>query len=160
MKSIKYILLFTAILFSANYAFSESEKEKTVDNAAISSDDLTGEVIILNKEGFLKKVFNYEKKPESWVYEGTTPCIVDFYADWCPPCKIVDPILKELAKEYKGKIIVYKINTDNERELAAVFGIRNIPTYLFIPAKGEPQSAAGALPRETFVQIIDEFLLK
>jgi len=160
MKSIKYILLSVAILLSCNYTYAECGKEKTSDIATESNDDLTGEIISLNKADFLKKIFNYEKNTEEWVYEGTTPCIIDFYADWCPPCKKVEPILKELAKEYKGKVIIYKINTDNERELASAFGIRNIPTYLFVPAKGDPQSTSGALPRESFVRIIDEFLLK
>ena len=160
MKSIKYILLFAAILLSGDCIYAESGKEKANESTTKSSDDLTGEIISLNKADFLKKIFNYEQNTEEWIYEGTTPCIIDFYADWCPPCKKVEPILKELAKEYKGKIIIYKINTDNERELASAFGIRNIPTYLFIPAKGDPQSTSGALPRESFVQIIDEFLLK
>jgi len=125
-----------------------------------SSDSVSGDVVVLNKEAFFEKIYNYEKNPEEWVYEGELPCIVDFYADWCAPCKMVDPILKELAKEYEGKIVIYKINTDNERELAAAFGIRSIPTYLFIPAKGNPQTARGAMPRDSFVKVIDEFLLK
>ena len=148
------------MLFSGNCAFAESGKENLSDSTAKSEDDKAGEIIHLTKDDFLKKVFNYEKNTEEWVYEGSTPCIVDFYADWCPPCKKVDPILKELAKSYEGKIIVYKVNTDKERELAAAFGIRSIPTFLFIPKNGDPQSAAGALPRDTFVKIIDEFLLK
>ena len=160
MKIFKYILLFTAILFSVNYAFAKSDTENVNESTAKSGDDLTGDVIILNKEAFLKKIFNYEKNSQEWVYEGNLPCIIDFYADWCAPCKKVEPILKELAKEYKGKIIIYKINTDKERELASAFGIRSIPTYLFIPAKGNPESTVGALPRETFEKIITEFLLK
>jgi len=160
MKIFKYILLFAAILFSVNYAFAKSDTENKNESTAKSGENLTGEVIILNKEDFLKKIFNYEKNSDNWVYEGSTPCIIDFYADWCAPCKKVEPILKELAKEYKGKIIIYKINTDKERELASVFGIRSIPTYLFIPEKGNPESAVGALPRETFEKIITEFLLK
>ena len=159
MKFFKYALLFAAMLLSANYAFAQSD-ENANESTAKSEEDPAGVFITLNKEDFLKKIFNYEKNKDKWVYEGTLPCIIDFYADWCPPCKKVEPILKELAKEYKGKIIIYKINTDNERELASAFGIRSIPTYLFIPAKGDPQSAAGALPRESFVKIIDEFLLK
>jgi len=156
MKIFKYALLFAAILFSFNHAYAKSDTE----NEAKSGDDLTGEVIVLNKEGFLKKIYNYEKNPKEWVYEGNHPCIIDFYANWCPPCKKVEPILKELAKEYKGKIIIYKINTDNERELASIFRISSIPTYFLIPAKGEPQSLKGAMPRESFVKVIDEFLLK
>ena len=157
MKSIKYALLLVLILFSVNFIIAETGNKHVSDS---TSDDLTGEVIILNKADFLKKIYNYEKNKEKWVYEDTIPCIIDFYADWCGPCKIVDPILKQLAKDYKGKIIIYKINVDNERELARAFRIGSIPTYLFIPAKGDPQPAMGAMPRESFVKIIDEFLLK
>ena len=160
MKIFKYTLLLAAILFSANCIAAPSDKDNASESIAKSGEDTTGEVITLNKEDFLKKIYNYEKNKDGWVYEGELPCIVDFYADWCPPCKKVEPILKELAKEYKDKIIIYKINTDKERELAAAFGIRSIPTYLFIPAKGNPQSAVGALPRETFEKVIKELLLQ
>ena len=112
-----------------------------------------------NKADFLTKVYNYEKNQSEWVYEGTKPCIVDFYADWCGPCKKVSPILKELAGEYKNDIVIYKINVDNEKELAAAFGIQSIPTLLFIPAKGKPQIAQGALSKEQFVEQINGFLL-
>ena len=118
-----------------------------------------GEVVVLNKADFLTKVYNYEKNQTEWVYEGTKPCIVDFYADWCGPCKKISPILKELAGEYKNDIIIYKINVDNEKELAAAFGIQSIPTLLFIPAKGKPQLAQGALSKEQFVEQINGFLL-
>ena len=119
-----------------------------------------GEVVVLTKKDFLEKVFNYEVNRDSFIYEGNLPCIIDFYADWCGPCKKVEPILKELAKEYEDKIIIYKINTDRERELARTFGIQSIPTYFFIPAEGDPLSAMGAMPRESFVRVIDEILLK
>ncbi len=152
MKTFKYALLLAAMLLSVNYASAESDNEGT--------DDISGEVVTLNKEDFLKKVYNYEKNKDSLIYEGSLPCIIDFYADWCGPCKKVEPILKELAKEYSGKIVIYKINTDKERELVMAFGIKAMPTYLFIPAKGNPQSAMGAMPRESFVKVIDEFLLK
>ena len=116
-------------------------------------------IISLTKKDFLEKVYNYEKNKDTFVYEGTLPCIVDFYADWCPPCRLVDPILQELAKEYKGKIMIYKVNVDNEKALASAFGINNIPTYFFIPTKGDPQVMMGAKPRETFVQTIKAVLL-
>ena len=149
------------VLFcSVNCSFARQSDEGSNDAMIKSSDSVSGDVVVLNKEAFFEKIYNYEKNPEEWVYEGELPCIVDFYADWCAPCKMVDPILKELAKEYEGKIVIYKINTDNERELAAAFGIRSIPTYLFIPAKGNPQTARGAMPRDSFVKVIDEFLLK
>ena len=160
MKLFKYIFLLAAMLFSVNYAYAETVIDSSDDGGNKSGEDLTGNVIVINKEDFLKKIYNYEKNTDKWVFEGATPCIVDFYADWCPPCKKVDPILKELAKEYKGKIIIYKINTDNNRELAMAFRIQSIPTYLFIPAEGNPQSSMGAMPRESFVKIIEEFLLK
>ncbi|MDR1331731.1 MAG: thioredoxin [Tannerella sp.] len=119
-----------------------------------------GEVLVLDRADFLSKIYNYEKNSEEWVYEGSKPCIVDFYADWCGPCKLVAPIMKELAAEYKDDVVFYKINVDNEQELAAVFGISSIPTILFVPVKGKPQAALGALPRETLVDQIQNFLLK
>ena len=119
-----------------------------------------GEVIVLNKADFLSKVYNYEKNQTQWVYEGNKPAIIDFYADWCGPCKKVSPILKELAAQYKDDIVIYKINVDNEKELASAFGIQSIPTLLFIPKTGKPQIAQGALSKEQFVEQIDNFLLK
>jgi thioredoxin 1 len=111
----------------------------------------------LTKETFLSKVFNYEKNAE-WKYEGEKPCIIDFYADWCGPCKMVAPVLEELAKDFEGKIDVYKVNTEEELELAGVFGIRSIPSFLFVPASGQPQMAMGALPKETFVKAFKDVL--
>ncbi len=113
----------------------------------------------LTKQTFLEKVFNYEKS-QDWKFEGKLPCIIDFYADWCQPCKIVAPILEELSKEYEGKIDIYKVNTEQEVELAGAFGIRSIPSMLFCPAEGQPQMAVGALPKETLVQAINDVLLK
>jgi len=113
----------------------------------------------LTKETFLEKVFNYEKNKD-WSFEGKLPCIIDFYADWCQPCKIVSPILEELSKEYEGKINIYKVNTEDETELSAAFGIRSIPSLLFCPADGQPQMAQGALPKETLIQAINDVLLK
>jgi len=152
MKTYKYTFFIAVMLLVAFTSFAQS-----VIN---TKEEASNEVIVLTKKDFLEKIYNYEKNRDRFVYEGSMPCIIDFYADWCPPCKTVDPILKELAKEYKGKIKIYKINTDNERELAQTFRIQNIPTYFFIPAKREPASAIGALPRESFVKVIEEFLLK
>ncbi|MDR3194577.1 MAG: thioredoxin [Tannerella sp.] len=118
-----------------------------------------GEVIVMNKADFLSKIYNYEKNSSEWVYEGKRPCIIDFYADWCGPCKRVAPVMKELAAEYKGRIDIYKIDVDSERELASVFGINSIPLILFVPLEGKPQAAAGALPKATIVEQIKEFLL-
>ena len=122
--------------------------------------DSEGEVIVLNKADFLTKVFDYEKNPSKWTYEGDKPCIIDFYADWCGPCRRVAPVLKELAKRYKDDIVVYKINVDKERELAGTFGVSSIPMILFVPMKGEPQVSMGALPEESFVKMIEEVLLE
>ena len=112
----------------------------------------------LTKQTFLEKVFDFENKKE-WEFSGELPCIIDFYADWCAPCKMVAPILEELAEEYKGKVNIYKIDTEAEQELASVFGIRSIPSILFVPKNDKPQMAAGALPKESFVQAINEILL-
>ncbi len=112
----------------------------------------------LTKETFLDKVFNFEKNKD-WKFEGELPCLIDFYADWCQPCKMVAPILEELSEEYKGKINIYKIDTEAERELAGAFGIRSIPSLLFCPKDGQPQMAQGALPKDTFKQVIEDVLL-
>jgi thioredoxin len=113
----------------------------------------------LTKQTFFEKVFNYEVNKE-WKFEGEIPCIIDFYADWCQPCKMVAPILEELSKEYEGKINIYKVDTEDQQELAAAFGIRSIPSMLFVPMGEQPQMAAGALPKETLVQVINDVLLK
>jgi thioredoxin len=111
----------------------------------------------LTKETFLKKVFNYEKNKE-WKFEGEKPCIIDFYADWCGPCKMVAPVLEELARDYESKIDVFKVNTEEEQELASAFGIRSIPSFLFVPVEGQPQMAMGALPKDTFVKAFKDVL--
>ena len=111
----------------------------------------------LTKETFLSKVFNYEANKE-WKFEGNKPCIIDFYADWCGPCKMVAPVLEELAKEFEGKLDVYKIDTEKETELASVFGIRSIPSLLFVPKNGPPQMAMGALPKDSFVKAFKDIL--
>ncbi len=113
----------------------------------------------LTKQTFLEKVFNYEQNKE-WKFNGDLPCIIDFYADWCQPCKIVAPILEELSEEYAGKINVYKIDTESERELAAAFGIQSIPSLLFCPKDDKPQMAQGALPKPALVEAINSVLLK
>ncbi|MCF7805389.1 MAG: thioredoxin [Candidatus Marinimicrobia bacterium] len=109
----------------------------------------------LTKQDFLTKVFNFEEN-EEWEYEGDVPAIIDFWADWCAPCKAVAPVLEELSEEYEGQLKVYKVNTEQEQELASVFGIRSIPSLLFVPTEGQPQMATGALPKETFVQAIND----
>jgi thioredoxin 1 len=112
----------------------------------------------LTKETFLTKVFNYEQNQE-WKFEGELPCLIDFYADWCGPCKMVAPILEELAKEFDGKINIYKVNTEEQQELAGAFGIQSIPSLLFCPKDGKPQMAMGALPKQAMTDAINEVLL-
>jgi thioredoxin 1 len=122
-------------------------------------ENMVNQVVHLTTQDFKEKVFNYDKSNE-WKYEGQIPAIIDFYADWCGPCKMVAPILEDLARDYAGKIMVYKVNTENERDLASVFGIQSIPTLLFVPKDGQPQAAMGALPRQTFEKAIQDILLK
>lgn len=113
----------------------------------------------LTKETFMTKVFNFEQNKE-WKFEGELPCLIDFYADWCGPCKMVAPVLEELSKEYEGKINIYKVDTEDQQELSQVFGIRSIPSLLFCPIDDQPQMAQGALPKDTMKQAINDILLK
>ncbi|MFH0893802.1 MAG: thioredoxin [Bacteroidota bacterium] len=112
----------------------------------------------LTKETFKEKVFNFEANKD-WKFEGKNPCIIDFYADWCSPCKMVAPVLEELSKEYNGKVDIYKVDTEDQQELASMFGIRSIPSILFVPMEGQPKMSMGAMPKNSFKQIIDDELL-
>ena len=114
--------------------------------------------IKLTTQGFKERVFNYDTIKD-WKYQGELPAIIDFYADWCAPCKMVAPVLEELSKEYEGRLVIYKVNTDEEMELSSVFGIQSIPTILFIDADGEPMMQPGAFPKHVFKKIIEEKLL-
>jgi len=111
----------------------------------------------LTKEIFLQKVFNYEQNKE-WKFEGELPCIIDFYADWCGPCKMVEPVLQELAQEYQGKLNIYRVDTDAQQELAAAFDIQSIPSILFVPLNDKPQMAVGALPKNSIKKAMNEIL--
>ena len=119
----------------------------------------------LSKADFYQKVMNLEKNPKEWKYSGSLPCIVDFYADWCGPCRQASPILEELAKKYKGQLVVYKVNTDQEKELAAIFRIESIPAFLWVPINGKPTMSNGIASgkeetRAMFEKMIKEILLK
>ena len=128
------------------------------DEETAAKEKPTTKVVHITKADFLKKVYDFEKNPDEWKYLGSQPAIVDFYEDWCGPCRQLSPVLDELAKEYSGKLTIYKVNVDNERGLATFFGIRSIPTLLFIPMKGKPQRSLGALSKTELKGIIKDVL--
>lgn len=128
------------------------------DEETAAKEKPTTKVVHITKADFLKKVYDFEKNPDEWKYLGSQPAIVDFYADWCGPCRQLSPVLDELAKEYSGKLTIYKVNVDNERGLATFFGIRSIPTLLFIPMKDKPQRSLGALSKTELKGIIKDVL--
>ena len=143
-----------------NSTNEETKNTKEPKNSTTIKKENNMKTIHLTKSEFLSKVMNYEQNPKEWKYLGDKPCIIDFYADWCGPCKMVAPILEELAKEYDGEIYVYKIDTEKEQELAQAFGIRSIPSLLFVPMNEQPQMVMGALPKSEFKKAIDDILLK
>jgi len=141
----------------------KADNEPKVSEAA-SDSETKGETIHITKKDFLSRVMDYEANPQEWIYKGDRPCLIDFYADWCGPCKTASPILEELAKIYKDDIYIFKVDTEVERELSSVFGIRSIPAFLFCPEEGKPTMSNGIArtPEETkqmFIQMIDEILL-
>lgn len=141
----------------------KNNKNSTNNNNQIKENSMittTKKTINLTRADFLKKVANFEESPDKWVYLGDKPAIIDFYADWCGPCKTIAPILEELAEEYDGQIYIYKVDTEAEQQLAGEFGIRSIPSLLFVPMGEDPQMAQGALPKDAFKQAIEEVLLK
>lgn len=169
MKKLKVIglIAFVAII-SLQCNNTSSENSAAInDNMKFASTDSNAETSAkekanhkiehLTKATFIEKVFDYENS-EEWQFKGDKPCIIDFYADWCAPCKMIAPILEDLAKEYDGEIVIYKINTEEQQELASAFGIRSIPSLLFCPKEGQPQMAQGALPKEQFKKAIEDVL--
>ncbi len=144
-------------------AEAPAQAEKPVQTA-LTEENATGGSITLTKNVFLQKVWDYENTPQEWVYKGDKPALIDFYADWCGPCKIASPILEEISNDYAGQIYVYKIDTEKERELAAVFGVRGIPAFLYIPVKGQPVMMSGIArtkedTKKMFAENIDKYLL-
>ena len=155
LRTITICVLSMFVVMSCSGQQKQNTKEQEV-----TTKEKTMSTIKLNKADFLAKVANYETTPKEWKYLGDKPAIIDFYADWCGPCRMVSPLLEELAEEYSGKIYIYKVDTDKEQELAGVFGIQSIPSILFIPMTGQPQMAQGALPKSELKKAIDEFLLQ
>ena len=143
----------------------QSDKDKTSDQLLAMSDvpgdakEIKG-TVKLNKADFIKKVWDYEKNPEKWVYNGEKPCLIDFYADWCAPCRRMAPVMEELAIKYKDQINIYKIDIQVEKELASVFGIQSIPSFLIVPMNENPQMHTGMGSKEMFAEIIEEYMLK
>lgn len=154
MKKLVSILALVAI---SVMAFASNKQ--TQDQTKAKQPAEKGTVISMNKAMFLEKICNFEKE-KSWKYIGKAPVIIDLYADWCAPCRMISPILKGLAKEYEGKVTIYKVNVDNEKEIAALFNARSIPLVVFIPVKGEPKFITGAASKETYKKAIDDYLLK
>ena len=150
-------LIVTAACILTFAAGADGQTDNKNDNTKQTN---TMKTIALTKADFLTKVANYETNPTEWKYLGDKPALVDFYASWCGPCRMVAPILEELAGEYESKIVVYKVNTEKEPDLAAAFGIRSIPSILFIPMSGKPQMLQGAMPKDAFKKAIEEYLLK
>jgi len=135
--------------------FNSKDKASAPANATVASTALP---LHITKEDFVKLVMDYKTNRETWIYAGKKPCLVDFYADWCGPCKMIAPVLEELASEYQGKVDIYKVNTEEQQELASAFGIQSIPSLLFIPLEGQPQMAMGALPKDTFKKAFKDVL--
>jgi thioredoxin 1 len=149
-KIIVFTSIFALLLITFILTAKPGNKDKVSENNILVSQ--------LTNDSFKKMIFNYEKNKE-WKYEGTKPAIIDFYATWCGPCTRLSPIVEELAKEYSGKIVVYKVDTDKEKELSQSLGITALPTLLLIPVNGKPQVSMGLVPKETLVKAINTVLL-
>ncbi|MCD6091162.1 MAG: thioredoxin [Bacteroidales bacterium] len=164
MKKLGVLLLalslnlgFTAC--NSNAAEKGISKENNEKSVSLTATEDVESVVYLNEESFRSLVWDYNKNPQEWIYEGELPAVIDFYADWCGPCKRVAPIMEKLAQEYNGKVIIYKVDTDANRELSSVFGIQSIPSVMFIPKNGKPAMQPGAMQEEQYKKIIEEFVL-
>ena len=156
------LIVFTiaAIAMTGCSQNKQNNKDNTVATKTQNATTGEGKVNYLTTADFKKKIMDYDKHPQEWVFEGSRPAIIDFYATWCRPCKMTAPVVEELAKDYQGKIDFYKVDVDKEQELAATFGIESIPTILFIPAKGKPTAQMGAMQKADFEEIIKSVIFK
>lgn len=152
MKKLTFILFFLA-------TFSLQACNNSSGNAENTATSTEGQVVKLTAETFQSLVWDYKKNPQEWVFKGDQPIIIDFYADWCRPCKMIAPIMTELSNEYKGKVRIYKVNTDEQRELASLFNISSIPAVLYVPVSGKPQMSVGAQQKAGYVEMINNILL-
>ncbi len=155
MRKTKYTFILSAVMVIVSCCRnSGGDNQQNTNNK-----EKKMQTIHLTKSEFLVKVADYETSPNEWKYLGDRPAVIDFYASWCGPCKMIAPILEELADEYGDSIYIYKIDTEKEQELSAAFGIRSIPTLLFVPMEGAPQLAQGAMPKNALKEAIDKVLL-
>ncbi len=157
LQVIKVTSLLVALLLMSTACTGNNQGKNNNTNLKEENHKMAKE---LTKTEFIEKVYNFEASPKEWKFEGERPCIVDFYATWCGPCKMLSPIMEELSKEYEGKVDIYKVDVDKEEDVAAVFGIRSIPTLLFCPLGKQPIMTQGVLPKNELKKMIDDTLLK
>ena len=160
MNSKKIFTLLVLVVGFMTLSSCKGQAKNAAGETESSQETTANTPVHITKADFLKKIYNYEASPNEWKYLGDKPAIIDLYADWCGPCRQTAPIMKELAKEYAGKITIYKVNVDKQKELAALFNATSIPLFVFISMKGDPQLFRGAADKATYKKAIDEFLLK
>ena len=154
----KTLIAILSVLMLASCGNSNKDKQKTEQAQEVTVIEENTLVKTLDYKNFVKKVWDIETYPDSFAYKGKLPCMIDFYADWCGPCKRVAPIMENIAQEYEGKITVYKVNVDQEQKLPLIFKVKNIPTVFFLPKEGQPLSQVGALSKEEYISIINKHL--